>query len=296
MGYLKNVLADYRYIYYYSQKALRWTFLRKFLWKFISFIKPSFSKSQEQPSGSVVEEMAAAGFSYLPSLSKKEISEIEYYLETKKVYSHQRAEPFYFPGGLVEGDNNAHYFANDLIECRHLLKLANHPIVLSSLQKMFGCKPTITVIEAWWNIAGKSQPLIQNYLYHRDVEDFKFAKLFLYLTDVDIESGPHVFIRGSQNSNHLVRRGSISESEISKYFKKEDCYIHTGKKGTIFLEDTWGIHRGIPPTHNHRLIFSVTYTLTKQNPNLPKKPYKDLKLSSDILLDKYVNRAYLKLN
>ena len=130
-----------------------------------------------QRSDNVVEEFKSVGFSYLPSFSTKEINEIEKYLATKKVYSNQSVEPFNFPDELPGGDNVAHYFANDLIECQHLLSLANHPVILSSLQKIFGCKPTITIIQAWWSIAGKSQPIIQNYLYHRDVEDFKFAKL-----------------------------------------------------------------------------------------------------------------------
>ena len=43
-------------------------------------------------------------------------------------------------------------------------------------------------------------------LFHADFHDFKWLKLFVYLTDVTDRSGPHVMVRGSHDPSLAQRR------------------------------------------------------------------------------------------
>ena len=42
--------------------------------------------------------------------------------------------------------------------------------------------------------------------FHRDYESFNFIKLFVYLTDVDKDFGPHQYIIGSHKENKFLKR------------------------------------------------------------------------------------------
>ena len=74
--------------------------------------------------------------------------------------------------------------------------------------------------------------------FHHDKDDVRFLALFVYLTDVNTpEDGAHQYQLGTHRSKES--RGVV------------DFY---GPKGTAFLSDGHGQHRGIRPTENSRVI------------------------------------------
>jgi len=116
------------------------------------------------------------------------------------------------------------------------------PYLLSLAQSYLGCFPTLYSLNSWWHIYKGQIYGTQN--NHRDHDDFRFLALFIYLTDVDETTGPHVFYPGTQD-------GSESDKSI----------VITGKAGTVILADTFAIHRGQPLQQGSRLVCWWRYGL-----------------------------------
>jgi len=101
----------------------------------------------------------------------------------------------------------AHHNHIDIINAPYLLQIANDPLILDIAASFLGCKPTIGYMAVWW-----SYPTIkraqQAEKFHRDVDDWRFLKLFIYLTDVNDKNGPHIYVTHSSTSNQLneIRR------------------------------------------------------------------------------------------
>ena len=63
-----------------------------------------------------------------------------------------------------------------------------------------------------------------------------------------------------------------------------------GPKGTTFLGDMWGVHRGVPPSGRPRLLFSCTYTMTAT----PIYRYEPVSVPDGHLYDGYINRLLVR--
>ena len=79
--------------------------------------------------------------------------------------------------------------------------------------------------------------------FHTDIDYTKHFKIFIYLDDVLDQDGPHIFIPGTHKrkkwSHLLIKR--YDDDDIYQNYKNKIKF--TGKKGTIFFEDTFGFHR-----------------------------------------------------
>lgn len=104
--------------------------------------------------------------------------------------------------------------------------------------------------------------------WHRDPEDRKMCKIFLYLTDVDEGSGPFIYVRGSQEGGiwrnwypQVGLRGGAtpSEAEVRSHIPPEDIIVGTARAGTLIFCDTSGLHRGGYATKNERVMFTAGY-------------------------------------
>lgn len=132
---------------------------------------------------------------------------------------------------------------------------------------------------SWSNKSLRPEPL-NGQLLHRDRDDFKSLRFYLYLTDVDKDSGPHYYLNKSHTSlslslrlkQNLKVRPCIDDSDHrfmteEEVFSGEEYSRHNyqaicGKAGLAWLEDGGGIHRGSVPTGlNSRLMFTVTWGL-----------------------------------
>lgn len=82
--------------------------------------------------------------------------------------------------------------------------------------------------------------------YHRDRDDHKFLALFVYLTDVLNEAdGGHQYLAGTHSREHDIRDG--------------DVITILGPRGSAFIADGWGYHRGLRPVTMTRTIAWVRW-------------------------------------
>lgn len=180
--------------------------------------------------------------------------------------------------GIAEWDLEEtlrHFKLPDILRAPHLLDLACNPSILRLVAAYLQTAPTIIDLCAWWSDPTPSPPFGAQ-IPHRDRDDFRFCKLFLYLTEVGPEDGPHMFLPGSHSRKGMValcEKHKVDQSYVNKAFakvsRKQADWItdifgssfveFTGSSGTMFMVDTFGYHFGKVPRQHPRLVFEAVY-------------------------------------
>ena len=95
--------------------------------------------------------------------------------------------------------------------------------------------------------------------FHWDNDFTKFFKMYIYLSDVDLDNGPHVFVPGTHKhkkfSNKLCRL--YSDKDITNNYSKVKKFI--GNFGSVFFVDGYGIHKGELPKKKYRLMMNIHF-------------------------------------
>jgi hypothetical protein len=143
-------------------------------------------------------------------------------------------------------------------------RLASDYSILSVAQAYFGCRPILTHYFMWWSTAHSTEPCDEAaQLFHYDMANIKFLKLFFYLTDVTPDTGPHSYVTGSHKRLPAALRDRdrrFSDDEIKQHYDSERIAEITGPTGTIFAADTRGLHKGCPLREGERLILQFQFS------------------------------------
>lgn len=147
-------------------------------------------------------------------------------------------------------------------ECQEANDLAHHEDLVNIAAQYLGKEPKLFNVHAWWSFPPNTDDYVHNYGYHYDIDSVKFVKFFIYLTDVDLDSGPHVIVANTHKKKTWFQKRNrrLSEDQAVSSFPKEDINIMTGKAGEGFFEDTFAYHKGTTPK-KPRLIFQVEYSI-----------------------------------
>jgi hypothetical protein len=231
-------------------------------------------------------------------LTTGQAGELQHYFGAKPVYDPYRSEASRF---LPDSDERhpeshvAYHDARDVVSAPYLLDIANRPDILEIVSDFLGCQPTLSYLAAWWSYQTHVGPQ-QAECFHRDVDDWRFLKLFVYLTDVEPDNGPHVYVRHSSRSSRLREIRRFADSEVVEAFGGESVLRVTGQAGEGFLEDTFGIHKGQPVARGKRLIFQAVYSMfpLPYGPSVPIANLHQVSLSGERRPDRWINRLYLR--
>jgi hypothetical protein len=132
-------------------------------------------------------------------------------------------------------------------------------------------QPSIGGADVWWSARYGNEPGSDAaQLFHFDFDaPPAWLKLFVYVTDVGPGNGPHVYVKGTHRSGiasakALRARGyqRISDSEVEEAFGRDALMEVTGPRGTTFIADTRGFHKGMMPISGDRLLAQVIYCST----------------------------------
>jgi hypothetical protein len=139
------------------------------------------------------------------------------------------------------------------------------PALLAIVGRYLHCQPVMDSIYAYATFPGASDQEEMSrsaQLFHADKDRISFIKFFVYLSDVDNESGPHVYIAGSHRTkpDTLWRDGRFSDEEVVSAYPAGAVRKIIGPAGTMFLADTRGIHKGLPVKRGRRLMFQIEYS------------------------------------
>ncbi|RJG01868.1 hypothetical protein D3878_10000 [Noviherbaspirillum sedimenti] len=234
--------------------------------------------------------LKADGFAALGTLfTPAQLVEIHRFLADKLLEEHgPRGRTF--PLKAAPADMRmADYGLGDVLDCPHILQLANSPALLSLATQYIGCKPTLSAIGLRWSFPVDA-PGEGLQAFHRDSDDWRFVKVFVYLTDVEHGCGPHVYVKGSHRAPAPLRLRTYGDEELGRAYGDEQIVSVTGPAGMGFAADTYGIHKGEVPTTRPRLLLQFQYSI------LPVYAYRYRPLARQgaQAFDAYINRLILR--
>ena len=147
-----------------------------------------------------------------------------------------------------------------------IIRLALDPKLLEIVACYLGLWPKLHAIHGWLNFPTNEPPRASQ-MWHRDPEDLRIIKAFIYLVDVDEETGPFTYIPkthafgeyAARDPMHTDRKRILDE-EMNPVLSPETHLVCTGPAGTMILADTVGYHRGGKPRSKDRILLTFTYT------------------------------------
>lgn len=185
---------------------------------------------------------------------------------------------------IKENSKNEILDLGDISKLSEVQSLINNKGLLSLVELYLGCKPICYRVSSWWQIpqTHSKYQASNAQRWHRDRDDFRFITLFIYLTDVDHESGPHCYLPETHNHTFLTKdylnysekqraviTGKIhkflNDNEIVNLFPGIKQKVWVGEAGSAFLEDTRGFHKASIPTKSARLIMQVRWGIYGEN-------------------------------
>lgn len=117
--------------------------------------------------------------------------------------------------------------------------------------------------------------------WHRDEDARKQLAIFMFLTDVDGHEGGHEYQAGTHN----IRRNQDLKHHHFEPPAEIVRHVH-GPRGTIFIEDPWGLHRGIASIRPRALMWARFAGTDEPGGYVPKEP-----LPASVLGDRYPTDA-----
>ena len=287
-----KLATDRRYREFYAQRRIEDISAREDAAARIAKLLPRSNNFSADPEAA--DQLKQDGFVPLPDLiSIQQVSELRAYFADLPAHDPYRPElgNFRAPQDVPPQTHVSHYSDEAIVSAPHIFKIANDARVLSIVENFLGCKPTLAAIRVWWSTPSTSREPEHAENFHRDIDDLRFIKLFIYLTDVDEYSGPHIYATGSHRKNVLTSVGRFPDQEVEAAVGKDSIVQFTGPAGTCFLENTFGLHRGLPPTKQARLILQPLFAL---RPIIfgPRRPLRRFR-ADEATLDRYINRVFL---
>ncbi len=156
---------------------------------------------------------------------------------------------------------------------RRLLDVANAYLRLWS---------KLEYVDLWYSIPQPPDAERQaSQRWHRDYNDRHLLKAFLYLVDVDEETGPFQYVPGSQPGGPYadawpwrpLGQTYPPEEELARRIPAEAVKTFTAPKGTLILCNTSGFHRGGFATGRPRVLATCTYSSPASLASLTERSY-----------------------
>jgi hypothetical protein len=169
--------------------------------------------------------------------------------------------------------------AGDLASQVDIQNLAADAGLLEIAQRYLGCLPVLDSIAMWWSTPHLDRPADEiAQTFHFDCDRLKWIKIFIYLTDVTEESGPHVFVRHSHlrepRRAGLLSRGYVrlQDEDVRRVYRGDEFVDIVGPAGTVLFEDTSGFHKGRMPEKRERLMLEYQFSCNLFGANYPRMP------------------------
>jgi len=148
-------------------------------------------------------------------------------------------------------------------------QLMGDSAILAIAESYLQTLPMLGDVTLWWSAVhpgDQDNDAGQNFHFDFDTPP-RWLMFFIYLTDVDTETGPHMYVRGSHRANipaaaDLRSRGyvRIPDGDVTAALGQDKVVELHGKRGTVLAVDTMGFHKGKPLIAGHRLMGQLIYS------------------------------------
>ena len=219
---------------------------------------------------------------------------INYFYNNKIFYDKKPEEKFF----LKDKDPSikiGYYDREITAKCPYIFDIINDDLVLSTASLYFNSPFKLDYASVWWSFKNTAEVKEKTQSFHRDLDSFNLLKFFIYLTDVDENSGSNQYLMYShaEKYNQKISRKTISEKELDETSKKK-IFTFAGKSGSVIAANTFGFHRGKTPTTNDRLMLVLAFSLIGTFYG-PSKPFLNLNeiVTNKKNLNKFINKDHI---
>jgi hypothetical protein len=173
---------------------------------------------------------------------------------------------------------------DDIERYPEFLDFCLDPLFLAAGARYLGDLPVLATVDFWHSKATTGE-FHTSQLYHRDLDDARQFKVFLFVSDVDAESGPltvlpaDVSARVGRQLRYRPTSGNfrITDDQIRPLLVAGEERILTGPSGTIVLVDTSRLlHFGSRVSSRDRYVVVaqfLTPTNFMRNPFYSREPW-----------------------
>ena len=149
------------------------------------------------------------------------------------------------------------------LQCAQIQEFVTDPVMALIAQKYLGQPVLMDEVALWWTTSKRNDDADVNaQLFHQDRDRLSFLKFFIYLTDVEPDTGPHVYIDGSHKSLPWSLRGDGRKTDEA--VRAAGLWDHVTElcapAGTILAVDTIGLHKGKTPVRADRLALENEFS------------------------------------
>ncbi len=157
---------------------------------------------------------------------------------------------------------------------RRMLDLANTYVGLWS---------KLEYVDMWYSVPQPEEAeRVASQRWHRDFNDKRLLKAFLYLVDVDETMGPFEYVPGSTGHGPYASvwpwrplgDNYPAQAEFAEQVPDASVQTFTAPKGTLIFCDTSGFHRGGLTTTNPRVLATVTYSSPASLASLTERSFR----------------------
>ena len=156
--------------------------------------------------------------------------------------------------------------SNRLFQHEIIQNFAADPKVLQIAQDYLGTLPVLDFVAMWWHTESESPDKEAAQYFHFDMERLRWIKFFFYVTDVDRDSGPHVFVPKSHRDFSLPLKlrslgyARLEDAQVENVYQRDSWREFVGPKGSMIVEDTRGLHKGKHVSSGDRLVFQLQFS------------------------------------
>lgn len=149
------------------------------------------------------------------------------------------------------------------LQCAEIQEFVTDPAMALIAQKYLGQPVLMDEVAFWWTTSKlNDDENINAQLFHQDRDRLSFLKFFIYLTDVEPDTGPHVYIDGSHKALPWALRGDGRKTD--QLVRAAGLWDHVTElcapAGTILAVDTIGLHKGKTPLRGDRLALESEFS------------------------------------
>ena len=157
---------------------------------------------------------------------------------------------------------------------RRMLDIANSYLGLWS---------KLEYVDLWYSVPQPEEAdRVSSQRWHRDFNDRRLVKAFLYLVDVDETAGPFQYVAGSAPGGRHGKEwpwrplgdNYPPEDELEQRIPPESARTFTGPKGTFLFCNTAGFHRGGFATAKPRVLATATYSSPASLASLTERSFR----------------------
>jgi len=178
--------------------------------------------------------------------------------------------------------------------------LMNDPVLVALARNYLGCEPILDTCRIWASpaLAGARPTTEITQLFHYDASHPAFIKFFIYLTDVDSDTGPHCVVPATHRpgiAGWKLRLGPrrIGDDAIERAYPGAAREL-VGPKGMVIAEDTRAFHKGKQPRRGCRFLLELYFVNVVVGQEVPEPERLRRESSSGRVLRNSLSRSLSK--